>query len=61
MTREQFKKIEEEHGIMEAINMFSEECNDIYTTDTLEYHAKDVIDKKILRRRRRYMLCVADK
>ena len=44
MTREQFKKIEEEHGFIGAMNMFAEECNDIYTTDTLEYHAKEMID-----------------
>ena len=45
MTREQFKKIEEEHGFMEAMNMFAGECNDIHTTNILEEHAKEMIDK----------------
>lgn len=44
MTREQFKKIEEEHGFMEAINMFAEECDDIHTTSMLEDRAKEMID-----------------
>lgn len=44
MTREQFSKIEEEHGFMKAINMFSEECDDIHTTSILEDHAKEMID-----------------
>ena len=44
MTREQFKKIEEEHGFIEAMNMFAEECDDIHTTSILEDHAKEMID-----------------
>ena len=44
MTREQFKKIEQEHGFMEAMNMFAEECDDIHTTSILEDHAKEMID-----------------
>lgn len=44
MTREQFMKIEEEHGFMEAINMFAEECDDIHTTSMLEDRAKEMID-----------------
>lgn len=44
MTREQFKKIEEEHGFIEAMNMFAEECDHIHTTSILEDHAKEMID-----------------
>lgn len=44
MTREEFVKIEEEHGFMEAMNMLSEECNEIDTTSMLEDHAKEMID-----------------
>ena len=44
MTREQFVKIEEEHGFMEAMDILSEECDDIDTTSILEDHAKEMID-----------------
>ena len=54
MTREQFKKIEQEHGFMEAMNMFAEECDDIHTSRSAKVQSMYTL------RRSRALRMVAD-